>query len=280
MSSRLPAALGEMISLKTLSSRFVQLAVNGLTIITGFCAFLPLGYIRKYFSQCVLYASLDVLVKEIHGNLTVIVDMVTSVWGTSTNCDFATYVPLVAAIHAFIWSWFILFMAETLKKENREYYLLLPSFLLHSIMLLVMFVSSSIVSAGGDIFCRNLRRKLSSEYTCAQTSTMYWNIFGQKKHSIFRFLLIAKVSSWLMTLTILAQCLLTGYKLYQWFMQENPKDRVESTKEKSSSLKKKRTSHLVDGSDNGGYVEDSDDSADFENAFIHHDETGSLIRIL
>ena len=102
-----------MISRSTLSSRFVQLAINGCTVVTGFCTFLPLGSVTKYFNQCILYADLSVSVKE---NMTVTVDVQKSSWGS--NCNFATYVPVVAAIHAFIWCWFFLLMKATLKEEK------------------------------------------------------------------------------------------------------------------------------------------------------------------
>ena len=77
-----------------------------------------------------------------------------------------------------------------------------------------------------------------------------------------------------MTLTILAQCLLTGYKLYKWFLQEN--------KDYSTHRPKSRASTTA-GSDNGGFVEDFDDSSDIdlmniEQDFIHSD-TGSLVRV-
>ena len=107
-----------MISRSTLASRFVQLAINGCTVIFGFCTFLPLGSVTKYFNQCILYADLSVSLSKdkIHGNVTVLVEAHKSVWGS--NCNFATYVPVVAAIHAFIWCWFFLLMKAALKEDK------------------------------------------------------------------------------------------------------------------------------------------------------------------
>lgn len=273
----------KMISKRIFFSRYIQLTINVCTVITGFCTFLPLGYVWKYFiARCVLYADLDVSVSQ---NMTVKVDVQKSIWGTSSNCNYTTFVSVVAAIHAFIWCWFFLLMKSTLKEENREYYLLLPSILFHGIMFLVVFVSSSIVSAGANSFCHNVGRKLNSRFTCEEAFDMSWDIFSQKtqnnpaikenvKHSIYKLLLTAKISSWLMTLTILAQCLLTGYKLYKWFLEENP----------DSNIQKPKAIEPEPGSNNDGFIEDSDSNElsdtgqiHIENVFIH-EETGSLIR--
>ena len=91
-----------------------------------------------------------------------------------------------------------------------------------------------------------------------------------------------------MTLTILAQCTLTSYKLYRWFVLQHPSQEKASPKKNSS--KKKTKMQLPNGSNNGGYMDgSSSDSSDVsldidgtnrENAFIHHDETGSLIRVV
>ena len=105
---------GAMISKSTLSSRFVQLAINGCTVVFGFCTFMPLGSVMKYFSQCILYADLSVSTDPLQGNVTV--DAKKTIWGS--NCNFATYVPVVAAIHAFIWCWFFLLMKAVLKEEK------------------------------------------------------------------------------------------------------------------------------------------------------------------
>ena len=108
----------DMISRKALTSRIVQIIINACAIITGFCTFLPLGYVWKYFNgQCVLYADLSIAV-DVEKNNTVMVDLPTSKWGTSTNCNYTMYVTVVAVIHAFVWCWFILLMKTTLKQEK------------------------------------------------------------------------------------------------------------------------------------------------------------------
>ena len=104
-----------------ITSRFVhcQLAANVLTVIMGFSTFLPLGYIQKYFSnQCMLYADLHVKLEPVDDEMTVKVCLQTSVWGATSLCNFATFAPVVAAIHAFIWCWFFALMKKALKEEK------------------------------------------------------------------------------------------------------------------------------------------------------------------
>ena len=102
------------------SSRYIQIAVNVCTVIAGFCSFLPLGYVWKYFAgQCVLYANLDITVDVASDqNKTVKIDRQTSVWGDSTDCNYTTFAAVVAVIHAFIWCWYFLLMKSLLKEEK------------------------------------------------------------------------------------------------------------------------------------------------------------------
>ena len=77
-----------------------------------------------------------------------------------------------------------------------------------------------------------------------------------------------------MTSTILAQCVLTGFKIYKWLLQENPDLKSSRTKEIKPKTPKSNT----------GFIDDSDDSSiisqsDSEDVCIHGD-TGSLIRVL
>ena len=98
-----------------------------------------------------------------------------------------------------------------------------------------------------------------------------------------------------MTLTILAQCVLTGYKLYLWYLRQTANTEKDAPKTKHSSPKKKgsKTKTNVDssnGSDNSAYLVDSSsdssilsldvDGANQLNVFIDDDESDSLIHVL
>ena len=98
--------------------RSLQVIINIATIISGFCTVMPIAYIRKYFTGlCILYA--DIRLSSANGSApSLTVDMVNSIWGSSSSCDFPTYTPLVASIHAFIWCWYIVLMKKQLKTEQ------------------------------------------------------------------------------------------------------------------------------------------------------------------
>ena len=98
-----------------------------------------------------------------------------------------------------------------------------------------------------------------------------------------------------MTLTILAQCVLTGYKLYRWYLIQNLNTENAAPKKKLSQPKKKRLKtmtsvNLPNGGNNSAYtVDSSSDSSDISldidtsnkiNVFIDDDESGSLIRVV
>ena len=108
-------------STAAVNSRFAYclIAVNLLAIIAGFSTFLPLGYIQKYFSNhCVLYADLRLKLEPVMNETTVKVCLQTSNWAPASTCDFTTFAPVVATIHAFIWCWFFLLMKKALKEEK------------------------------------------------------------------------------------------------------------------------------------------------------------------
>lgn len=243
---------------KRLPWRLLQIAINLGTIVTGFCTFMPLAYTSMYFSwQCVLYT--DVRVTFV--NTTVLkVDTDHTIWGLRNQCRYPTYAPLMAGIHAFIWCWFFLLMKTQLKAEHREFPLLVTSFILHSIMCIVVFVSSSMISAGVDTWCHGLVKALEdnkNSMSCSETEDLYWPSTFQdgKKHPIYSFLLTAKVSSWLQTLTVLGQSVVCGYKLYEWILG--------TTGGKLDIRKCGQMSKSHTGSSNVGYNSDNEDLLTF-----------------
>ena len=77
-----------------------------------------------------------------------------------------------------------------------------------------------------------------------------------------------------MTSAILAQCVLTGFKLYKWLLQEIPDFSTPNNKQDKISKTPRN---------NTGFIEDSEESSsivslsDSENGRTYND-TGSLIR--
>ena len=78
-----------------------------------------------------------------------------------------------------------------------------------------------------------------------------------------------------MTSAILAQCILTGFKLYKWLLQEIPDFSTQNKKQDKISKTPRN---------NTGFIEDSEESSsiisvsDNVNGCTYND-TGSLIRI-
>ncbi|XP_045195281.2 uncharacterized protein LOC123550880 [Mercenaria mercenaria] len=202
--------------------RALQIFINICTIVTSFCTFLPLGYVSSYFSwNCVLYS--DIRLTDQVNYTTIYVDKEHTVWGSESTCYYTTYAPLMAGVHAFIWCWYFLLMKDQLKAEHKEFPLLIASFLLHCVVCVVIFVSSSMTSAGIDSWCHSLVTALKDKgqsVTCLETQKMDWpNVYTDgQKHFIYSFLLTAKISSWIETLTVLCQSVVCGYKLYQWIL--------------------------------------------------------------
>lgn len=95
---------------KRLKFRFFQIIVNGIVFILSLFACVPSGWTFNFFNfECVLYADLSVSLKD---NNTVVLDWSKSTWGKPIQCHMATYAPVVASIHAFIWIWFYSQMEE------------------------------------------------------------------------------------------------------------------------------------------------------------------------
>jgi hypothetical protein len=100
--------------------RYLRVLANALAVVLGLATCIPMGYVSNFFeSQCVLYASPVVsLVSNGPGvPPNVSLDKLLSVWGDLGTCDYATFVAVSASIHAFIWTWFYLFMGPSFNKE-------------------------------------------------------------------------------------------------------------------------------------------------------------------
>ncbi|KAL4233607.1 hypothetical protein ACF0H5_008288 [Mactra antiquata] len=201
--------------------RTIQIGINVTTIVTGFCTFLPLSYVLMYFRwQCPIHANLAILgVNE----SAILVDLQNTIWGSTNECRYTTYSPLSASIHAFIWCWFFLLLKSQLKAEQKEFPLFVFSSILHSIMFVASFVSSSVLSDGINVWCFHVTNAIKYKgysMSCSQTQHLLWpNIYEENQtHPINTFLRTAQISSWLQTLTILCQTLVCGYKLYSWIV--------------------------------------------------------------
>ena len=124
--------------------------------------------------------------------------------------------------------------------------------------------------------------------TCILYASIVWK---HKQPHLFSFF---QIFTWLMTLTILAQCVLTGYKLYRWYLiqninTENPAPKKKLSQPKKKHLKTMTSVNLPNGGNNSAYMDDSSsdssDSLDIDtsnkiNVFIDDDESGSLIRVV
>lgn len=211
-----------MVSSVKLPWRTIQICTNMLTVATGFCTFLPLGYVSKFFLwQCVLSASIRI--SEV--NMTakyIVVDNTATSWGSSTDCSYTTYAAVVASIHCFIWCIFFLLMKGQLKADLKEQTIYLVSVVLHAAFTIALFVASGIITAGMNTWCAVLSEALliaskGASVSCLEAQYFRWSNFGQ--HPFYSFLLTAKISSWLQTFSVLFQSLTCGYKLYKYLVK-------------------------------------------------------------
>ena len=97
--------------------KWLPVAVNIGIILACACVFIPFGYLERYMdSMCILQAD---IVGRVSSNGTLLhVDGAKSHWGDPHVCYFAVYMPVVVAIHAFIWTWFFVYVRKSLKEEG------------------------------------------------------------------------------------------------------------------------------------------------------------------
>ncbi|KAH3835907.1 transmembrane protein 179-like [Dreissena polymorpha] len=211
----------DMMKVPTIPWRTIQITVNALTIVTGFCTFMPMAFTSHYFqSHCVLFAKVRI---SMMNSTSLVVDMTQTVWGQISDCRFPTYTPLVTSIHAFIWCWFFLLLREQLKKDQHELPLLMLSFLIHIVFFILMFIVACFLSAGVNTWCGNLVMEVTLNtdfhmFQCEDSQGLLWLNLFLELHPIYTFLLTAKISCWLQAFTLLCQTLACGYKLYKWLV--------------------------------------------------------------
>ncbi|XP_021373832.1 uncharacterized protein LOC110463516 [Mizuhopecten yessoensis] len=191
--------------------RYVSIFLHFVVIIFCSCVFFPLGSVTNYFqSQCLLFAD---PVLTLNSNFTATVDIARSIWGSVNLCNVCIYVPVVTAIHSFIWCWFYLQM-WTMNDELRMLCSLLISAILQVILFVTQLVSSIILSLGFFTFCHHLTHQLGDKYNCSEAQTWNWDIFD-RKHKFHTFLTVAVVFSWLVTAILFLLSLLSGHFSYK-----------------------------------------------------------------
>ncbi|XP_060083686.1 uncharacterized protein LOC132562929 [Ylistrum balloti] len=207
--------------------RYVKIFIHLIVIICCGCVFFPIGVVTNDFhSQCVLFAD---PVLTLNTNMTAILDIAQTSWGSDNLCYVCIYVPVVTAIHSFIWCWFYLQMT-TISDELQMLCSLLISTILQVMLFIAQIVSSFILSMGFVTFCHRLTHQLGNQYTCSETQTWHWDIF-EEKNKFHTFLTVAVVFSWLVTATLLLQSLLSGYLSYKVahvsYTRKSPQSHVE-----------------------------------------------------
>lgn len=93
--------------------KWSQIVVNVAVMILSMCVLLPLGYVWKYFnSSCLLNADIFV---QVSPNKSVLLNTESTKWGDNSLCFYTTFLPVVVAIHSFIWTWFFVYVRRSLK---------------------------------------------------------------------------------------------------------------------------------------------------------------------
>ncbi|XP_061174537.1 uncharacterized protein LOC133183621 [Saccostrea echinata] len=188
--------------------RFSQIFVNGIVFILSLCACIPSGWTFNFFNfECLLHADLSVTVKT-NDNSTVVLDWGGSTWGKPFQCHVATYAPVVASIHAFIWIWFYLQMEE-LDGKIQSLPALLFGCILHGCISLALLVSSGMLTTGLNSFCKNLQSKVP--YSCSELEDMQWTTL-KGKEEFYRYMKITEVTSWFIALTTAVLAGMNGYR--------------------------------------------------------------------
>ncbi|XP_033733702.1 uncharacterized protein LOC117322877 [Pecten maximus] len=209
--------------------RYVKICIHFVVIFCCGCVFFPVGSVTNYFqSQCLLFAQ-PVLTLNTNLTSTVTLDIARSSWGSQNLCNVCIYVPVVTAIHSFIWCWFYIQM-KTINDELQVLCTLLISSILQVILFITQVVSSFILSLGFVTFCHRLTHQFKDEYTCSETQTWNWDIF-EKKHKFHTFLTVAVVFSWLVTAILLLQSVLSGYLSYKAVNESYSKSSQHSSHE-------------------------------------------------
>ncbi len=92
--------------------RLLQVAINVVIFVLSLCVCLPLGYVWKYFdSSCLLDADIYVEVNDDVATLNV----ENTKWGDKDQCMYVTFLPVLVAMHAIVWTWFFLCLRIALK---------------------------------------------------------------------------------------------------------------------------------------------------------------------
>ncbi|XP_046355859.1 transmembrane protein 179-like [Haliotis rufescens] len=213
--------------------KWSQIVVNVAVMILSMCVLLPLGYVWKYFnSSCLLNADIFV---QVSPNKSVLLNTESTQWGDNSLCFYTTFLPVVVAIHSFIWTWFFVYVRRSLKDGGQDSYLMLPVLVLHGILFVCMAVSSSILTKGFNGWCHTLEKNIQNKYTCTDLQNMHWALFHGTQ-SFYTFYQVAEASSWLLTIALASQCGLTLYRSYrEWTWEEPSPDKDKTLLEKENA---------------------------------------------
>ncbi|ESO85413.1 hypothetical protein LOTGIDRAFT_229430 [Lottia gigantea] len=204
-----------VLSLVVKTKRWSHNVLNVISVILAMCICLPLGYVTKHFdSSCILFSNVTAVVGL---NETVNVNRLKTKWGDKEVCYFTTFMPVIVAIHCFIWTWFYFHMKQTIKDGGKEALVLLSMTVLYSIMCICMVISSSMITRGFNVFCANLekyqKRKNGKTYECNEFEDLIWRIVNRKR-PFYTFLHVSEISSWLLVISLAIQIGLASLRAF------------------------------------------------------------------
>ncbi|CAG5118793.1 unnamed protein product [Candidula unifasciata] len=250
----------------------VQAGTILLSVILSSLVFFPLGTITSNIGgQCLLFSKLYLIVSDFTLNTPAKFNLTGTEFGPPEECDYTTFLNVTVTVAGLIFLWFLMHLGRVSEADRSEPGFLVSMFLFYLVFFICVLVSSIKISSGFSFWCDNIHvcvghedysdcRKLS----CDQFSQVNLADVTEDTSRFYAYFLTAQIASWLLTATLLFECLITLQRIYQTISAELLEEASNSKRDKtivSPDTLKRGVINLASDE-----FQDSDDTAEFNHS--------------
>ncbi|KAJ8290379.1 hypothetical protein GJAV_G00012090 [Gymnothorax javanicus] len=220
---------------------FAQCILYFLAFVFGFIAVVPLSENGDDFQgKCLLFTR-GMWQNE---NITVAKQrFIVEEWGPESSCSFITFVGIVSLVLSAVQAWRLLFFL--CKGHDDSIFNAFLNLLLSSFVVFAIFVASTIVTVGFNLWCDAVTEDGTTPVSCEEVQDIDLEL-GLDNSSFYDQFAIAQFGLWAAWLTWLGITMLAFLKVYHNYRQE---DLLESLIHEKELL-------LARSSRKGSYVEE------------------------
>uniref|UniRef100_A0A0B7A3M2 Uncharacterized protein n=1 Tax=Arion vulgaris TaxID=1028688 RepID=A0A0B7A3M2_9EUPU len=202
----------------------LQCATILLSVVLSAMVFFPLGTIYTNFEgQCILFSQIYIIVTDFALTSPARLDLIKTEFGDSNECDYTTFSSVIVTVVGIIFLWFLFNYGRVSEKEKSESTFLVSILFFYLVLFTCVVISSIKISSGFSYWCNNMNICVGTSDPSSNCKKLDCNKFSdlvlvdldKDTSKFYTYLLLAEISSWLLSVTLLIECFITSQRIYQ-----------------------------------------------------------------